>query len=150
MPILAQFANMCLTGRIPLDVRPVFFTELHSVPLPRKVETFDQLPSVQHRDGLLQKLHVRTQKDAVVTKLAPTQLGFGVAHDAEAAVHATRSFVANMGSGKAIMKSDFKYTLNTMLRDEMLNIVHSELPTLYPFIQVVTPVTHSCTAIISR
>jgi hypothetical protein len=33
-----------------------------------------------------------------------------------------------MGSGKAVMKIDFKNAFNTKRRYDMLNIVHSELP----------------------
>jgi Reverse transcriptase (RNA-dependent DNA polymerase) len=124
--------NIRLAGRIPLDIRPVFYRDalcaLEGVGIRPTA-----ISSTLRR--LVAKSANRSLQDAVVTKLPPTQLGFGVAHDAEAVVHATIRVLANMGSGKAVVKIDFKNAFNILRHEKMLNIVHSKLPMLYPFLQ---------------
>jgi hypothetical protein len=75
----------------------------------------------------LQKLPAcQSLKDAVVTKFAPTQLGFGVGHSAEAAEHAARiglyivfwrTWPTWAVRGKAMVKIDFKTVFSTLRRD---------------------------------
>jgi len=68
--------------------------------------------------------------DVIVAKLAPSQLGFGVPLGAEAAAHAACVFLTNSGPGQALVKIDFSNALNTLHRNEMLKMVHSEIPAL--------------------
>jgi len=49
--------------------------------------------------------------------LAPSQLGFGIAGGAEAAIRAARRYVDNMMPGQVFMKIDFKNAFNTLRRD---------------------------------
>ena len=70
----------------------------------------------------------------MVAKLAPHQLGFGIQQGTEAAAHAARSLLANMGSGEALLKIDFTNAFNTLSRDVMLDVIRDELPELFPFI----------------
>jgi len=67
--------------------------------------------------------------------VAPSQLGFGVPLGAEAAAHAARTFLTNLGTGQAMLKIDFSNAFSTLRSDEMLKFIHRELPALYPFIQ---------------
>ena len=70
----------------------------------------------------------------MVVKLVPYQLGFGIQQGAEAAAHAARSFIGSMTKGQALLKVDFTNAFNTLSRDEMLTVIHDELPELFPFI----------------
>lgn len=133
---LAEFANVCLASRVPLTVRPVFYGATLCA-LAKKDGGVRPIAVGSTLRRLTAKAACRSLKDVVVAKLAPSQLGFGVTLGAEAAAHAARCFLANIGSGRAMLKIDFRNAFNTLRRDEMLKVVHTELPVLYPFV-------HSC------
>lgn len=133
---LTEFANMCLAGRVPPAVRPLFYGATLCA-LVKKGGGVRPIAVGSTFRRLVAKAACRSLRDVVVSKLAPSQLGFGVALGAEAAAHAARSFLLNMDSGQALLKIDFSNAFNTLRRDEMLRVVHNELPALYPFI-------HSC------
>ena len=66
-------------------------------------------------------------------KLLPLQLGVGIPGGCEAAVHATRRFMAKMSSDDVVVKLDFSNAFNCLRRDVMLKSVADELPCLYRF-----------------
>ena len=70
----------------------------------------------------------------MTTKLTPSQLCFDFRQGTEAAAHAARRFLKDIQQGQALLKLDFTNAFNTISRDEMLRIIHEELPELYPFI----------------
>lgn len=88
---LAQFANMGLAGRITVDVHPVFYGAALCA-LAKNGGGIRPISIGSTLRQLVAKAACRSPKDAVVSKLTLTQLGFGVAHDAKAVVHAARSF----------------------------------------------------------
>ena len=133
---LTDFTNLCLAGRVPPTVRPVFYGASLCA-LAKKGGGVRPIAVGSSLRRLVAKAACRSLKDVVVAKLAPTQLGFGVPLGAEAAAHAARSFLHNCGPGQALVKIDFTNAFNTLRRVEMLKVVQHELPELYPFI-------HSC------
>ena len=66
--------------------------------------------------------------------LSPRQLGYGVSKGAEAAVHAARLYINNLGSNKAVLKLDFINAFNSIRRDKMLSTVKRLAPSIYPFV----------------
>ena len=67
--------------------------------------------------------------------LSQRQLGYGVSKEAEAAVHAARLYISNLGSNKAVLKLDFINAFNSIRRDKMLNAVKLlAAPSIYPFV----------------
>ncbi len=66
--------------------------------------------------------------------LAPRQLGYGVRRGAEAAVHATRLYLSDISSDKAVLKLDFRNAFNSIRRDKVLEAVLEHAPGLYPFV----------------
>ena len=58
------------------------------------------------------------------------QLGFGIQQGAEAAVHAARSFLTNLTENQVLLKINFCNAFNTLRRDQMLAVIHEELPEL--------------------
>ena len=52
--------------------------------------------------------------------LSPRQLEYGVSKGAEAAVHAARLYINNLGSNKAVLKLDSSNAFNPIHRDKML------------------------------
>ena len=67
-------------------------------------------------------------------KMAPTKLGYGVKQGTEAAAHAARRFLEDMGPGQALLKLDFVNAFNAISRDVILRTVYDELPELFQFI----------------
>jgi len=65
--------------------------------------------------------------------LLPRQLGVGVSGGCEAAVHATRRFIADMPEDYVVAKLDFSNAFNCVRRDVMLKAVADQLPQLYRF-----------------
>jgi hypothetical protein len=61
-------------------------------------------------------------------------LGFGVLGCADAAVHATRVYLNNLSSDKAIIKVDFENAFNSVRCDKMLCAVKKFIPDLLPYV----------------
>ena len=66
--------------------------------------------------------------------LSPHQLGYGVSKEAEAAVHAARFYLRNIGSNKVLLKLYFTNAFNSIRRDKMLKAVQRLAPSIYPFV----------------
>ena len=75
--------------------------------------------------------------DAIGEILAPRQLGVGVRGGAEAAVHATRLYLEDLATDKAMLKLDFRNAFNSIHRDKVLAAVLEHSPGLYPFVHSV-------------
>jgi len=67
--------------------------------------------------------------------LAPSQLGFGIAGEAEAAVRAVRRYIDNMMPRYVFVKINFKNAFNTLKRDSILEAVAKYFPELLAFAQ---------------
>jgi len=130
---LTDFANMCLSGRVPAEIQPVFCGAA--------------LCALNKKDGGIRPIAVGSTLRRLVAKCAcravtakmserflPIQLGFGVPRATEAAAHATRRFVADLQPGCGLLKLDFCNAFNTIRRDAMFDAVRQELPELYPFV----------------
>ena len=63
--------------------------------------------------------------------LSPLQLGFGITKGAEAVVHAARSYLADIKSGKVLLKLDFQNAFNSVQRDKMLHSVLEKAPSVF-------------------
>jgi len=74
-------------------------------------------------------------KEASAALLAPSQLGFGIAGGAEAAVRAARRYIDNMMPGQVFVKIDFKNAFKTPRRDSILEAVAKFFPELLAFAQ---------------
>jgi hypothetical protein len=132
---MTEFANLCLTGRVPAVIQPVFCGA--------------SLCALNKKDGgirpiavgsSLRRLVAKAACKAVMTKMAarflPVQLGFGVPRATEAAAHAARSYIAGLQPGQGLLKLDFSNAFNKVRRDNMFQTVHDELPELYPFVHM--------------
>ena len=64
----------------------------------------------------------------------PYQLGFGIPGEVEAAVHATRMYLHNLPSNKALIKVDFENTFNSVRRDKMFCAVKRFILALLPYV----------------
>ena len=66
--------------------------------------------------------------------LQPSQLGVDIPQGCEAAVHATRSFIAQTQGEKVLLKLDVKNAFNSIRRDTVLQAAQTHLPKIYSFI----------------
>ena len=65
--------------------------------------------------------------------LAPVQLGVGTSGGYEAAVHATRRFLASMPDDNVLVNLDFSNAFNSIRRDAVLTAIADQLPDIYRF-----------------
>jgi Reverse transcriptase (RNA-dependent DNA polymerase) len=130
---LTEFANICLAGKIPTSIRPIFCGA--------------SLCALNKKDGgirpiavgctlrrLVAKIAAKSVQPKMAAKMAPTQLGFGVKQGTEAAAHAARRYIQQLLPGQALLKLDFVNAFNAISRNELLQIVIEEMPELYPFV----------------
>ena len=124
---LTEFVNICLSGRTPTVIRPVFFGAL--------------LHALKKKDGgvrpiavgctlrrLIAKAACYSVSERIADQLCPLQLGFGVKQGTEAASHAARCYVNNLKAGQGFLKIDFTNAFNTVNRDELFNSAASFIP----------------------
>jgi Reverse transcriptase (RNA-dependent DNA polymerase) len=132
---LTEFVNLCLAGRIPNALKPVFCGA--------------SLCALNKKGGgvrpiavgcTLRRLCAKVACKVVIGKAAalfsPYQLGVGVPRATEAAVHAARRFVAGLGPGEGLLKLDFSNAFNCIRRDVILHCVAELFPELYAFVSV--------------
>jgi len=130
---LTEFANICLAGKIPTSIRPIFCGA--------------SLCALNKKDGgirpiavgctlrrLVAKIAAKSVQQKMAAKMAPTQLGFGVKQGTEAAAHAARRYIQQLLPGQALLKLDFVNAFNAISRNELLQIVIEEMPELHPFV----------------
>ena len=65
--------------------------------------------------------------------LLPMQLGVATPGGCEAAVHATRRYMATMSDDSVLVKLDFSNAFNCLHRDRMLKTVADQMPCIYRF-----------------
>lgn len=130
---LADFANLVLAGGVPAAVRPVFFGA--------------SLLAFSKKDGGIRPIAVGLTLRRLVSKmaatralagciaiLAPRQLGVGTKGGGEALAHASRTYVASMGSGRAFVKLDFSNAFNSIRRDAIFEAVARHAPDILKFV----------------
>ena len=133
LPALTAFVQLVLEGRTPTFVRPYFFGA--------------NLTAIHKSNGGVRPIAVGCTLRRLVAKvaggkimeemgelLAPRQLGYGVGGGSEAAVHAARIYLHDLGPDKAVLKLDFRNAFNTIHRDKMLSAVMEHAPSLHPFL----------------
>lgn len=129
---LTSFVNLILDGGCPVSVNPILFGA--------------RLIAIEKKSGGLRPIAVGYTIRRLAAKCAnifaqqqladyfrPYQLGVAVAGGCEAAVHATRRFIAKMGPDQAVVKLDFSNAFNSLRRDSMLFAVSDRLPQIYKF-----------------
>ena len=110
---LTSFTNLILAGRTPPSVCPLFFGA--SLIAPEKKDGGVRPIAV---GCTLQRLVAKCAGNSVMLAMAellgPNQLGYGIPHRAEAAVHTTRTYLHNLQPKHLILKLDFKNAFNCL------------------------------------
>ena len=83
---------------------------------------------------LVGKVAVKYVSDRATAILGHTQLGFGIKGGAEAAAHAARRIISELGEGEVFVKLDFKNAFNNCRRDTILESVAKHFPEILPFV----------------
>ena len=132
MTSLTGLVNCMLAGNIPSTVQPVVFGALVTA-FNKKEGGVRPIAVGEVVRRLTAKCATQSVKKNFSDVFAPNQLGFGVTGGAEAAAHATRSFVQNANSTDVLLKLDFSNAFNTMRRDHVAFCISKEVPELMPF-----------------
>ena len=77
---------------------------------------------------LVAKVYLRPYISRLCELLQPYQLGVGTPQGCEAAVHATRSFIAQTQGEKVLLKLDVKNVFNSIRRDTVLQAAQLNTP----------------------
>ena len=130
---LTLYVNLVLAGGVPAEIRPIFFGA--------------SLCALRKKDGgirpiaigntlrrLISKVAVRGCSERCSNLLKPNQLGFGVRMGAEAAIHATRSFIESHRQNTILLKIDFTNAFNSIHRDKALEAGSEHLPSLFNYV----------------
>ena len=128
---LTNFVNYIIAGNVPRNARLFFFGA--------------SLTGLSKKDGGIRPIAVGCTLRRLAAKclcasvfdemgsiLYPMQLGFGTSIGAEAAVHAARSYLANMKDDQLLLKLDFTNAFNSVRRDKILHSVREKAPALLP------------------
>ena len=129
---LTAFTSLVLAGDIPVETRPFFFGA--------------SLTALNKKDGevrpiavgctlrrLVAKVASRSVMERMGQYLAP-QLGYGTPLGAEAAVHASRSYLHLLPYDHVLLKPDFRNAFNTVIRDKILAAARDMVPKIFPLI----------------
>jgi len=132
---LTEFVNICLAGRVPDTVKPVF-CGASLCALNKKGGGIRPIAVGCTWRRLVAKVACRAVMSKVAGMVSPTQIGFGIRRAAEAAAHAACIYVASLQPGQAFLKLDFTNAFNTLSRDAIQNYVATDLPEIMNFVKV--------------
>lgn len=126
---MTALVNLLLAGTCPQELRPVLFG--------------GTLFALRKKSGGLRPIAIGYTWRRLASKcanayaiprltsfLSPKQLGVGIPGGCEAAVHATRRFLANTGPDSVVVKLDLSNAFNSLHRDSMLASVNNVIPEL--------------------
>ena len=134
---LTAFCNMVLNGKVPAEIQPIF-CGASLFALSKKSGGIRPIAVGCTLRRLVAKVAVNVISCQAATTLSPHQLGVGVKHGIEAAVHATRCYLHNRvcNTDIAILKLDFSNAFNSrpIHRDVILSAVHHYTPCLLKFV----------------
>ena len=133
---LSSFVGFVLCGEVLASVRPCFFGA-NSVAFNKSDGGIRPIAVGCTLHRLVAKCAGLSIREEMGELLAPIQLGYGVKHGAEAAVHAARRFLKNLQNDQVLVKLDFQNAFNTLRRDRMLRAVEELAPSLLPYVHSV-------------
>jgi hypothetical protein len=129
---LRAFCNFVFNGKLPENLRPLFFGA-RLLALRKKDGGIRPIAVGNSIRRLISKVACSMVRHNITPHLSPHQTGFGTKKGAEAAIHATRSFIEE-NSNNAFLKIDFKNAFNCVRRDVFLRQVRHLCPEIFNFI----------------
>ena len=131
--VLAEFYNLVLAGRVPVNVRPSFLGAT-LFPFLKKDGGIRPIAVGLTLRRLIAEVANLSAQISCRSLLMPAQLGVGVKGGCEALIHSARRFVAGRGVEKAFIKLDFSNAFNSVRRDSVLEAVALHRPDLRDFV----------------
>lgn len=129
---ITSLCNHMLAGKVPPEITKILYgAKLHALSKKEGGIRPIAIGSVFRR--LVSKLCCKFLNEDLGNYFRPLQLGFGSKGGAEAAVHATRTFIHDQ-SPDILVKIDIKNAFNSLERDIMLKSLKDFSPELYPYI----------------
>jgi hypothetical protein len=128
----AAFANMLLDGTCHPDYTHIFFGG-RLIALSKKSGGIRPIAIGCTWRRLAAKCACSFASEKLKSIFAPRQVGVAVKGGCEAAVHATRRFIAQMPPNHVVAKLDFSNAFNCLDRDHMLQQVADTVPEIYKF-----------------
>ena len=119
---LSSLLALVLQGKTPSSIRPYLFGA-SLIALEKKGGEVRPIAVGCTIRRLAAKVVGNKVMKEMASILSPRQLGYGVSKGAEAAVHAARLYINNLGSNKAVLKLDFINAFNSICRDKMLKML---------------------------
>jgi hypothetical protein len=129
---ITGFVNLLLEGKCPQSIASILFGGSITA-LRKKTGGIRPIAVGYTLRRLAAKCATKYALACLGDSLLPTQLGVGVPGGCEAAVHASRRFIADMPDEYVVAKLDFSNAFNCVHRDIMLKAVADRLPHLYQF-----------------
>ena len=121
-----------MVGKCPPSVTPVFFGG-RLIALQKKLGGIRPIAIGYTWRRLAAKCVNKYAITLLGGSLMPVQLGVGELGGCEAAVHATRRFLAGMPDDYVVVKLDFSNAFNCIRRDAVLAAIANTLPDIYRF-----------------
>jgi hypothetical protein len=129
---LTGLINILMNGKCPPSVTSVFFGG-RLIALQKKAGGIRPISIGYTWRRLAAKCVNNYAISLLGDSVAPIQLGIGSSGGCEAAVHATRRFLANMPDDFVAVKLDFTNAFNSIHRDAVLTAIADKLPDIYQF-----------------
>ena len=133
LKLLTLFVKLVLAGGVPAEIRPIFF-EASLCALQKKDGGVRPIAIGNTLRCLISKIAVRGCSERCSNLLRPNQLGFSIRMGAEAAIHATRSFIESHRQNTIWLKLDFTNAFNSIHRDKVLEAASEHLPSLFNYV----------------
>lgn len=127
---LTEFVNMTLQGEIPAFARKVFYGASLCA-LFKKHGGIRPIAVGNTLRRLATKVGCAPLANRLGSQLRPVQLGFATKGGCEAAVHATRRYIANAPPDRVVLKLDLKNAFNCIRRDVFLQAARERTPSMY-------------------
>src|SRR6218665_3825562 len=126
---MTAFVNLLLAGTCPQELRPVLFGGTLFA-LRKKSGGLRPIAIGYIWRRLASKCANAYAIPRLMSFLSPKQLGVGIPGGCEAAVHATRRFLANTGPDSVVVKLDLFNAFNSPHRHSMMASVNKVIPEL--------------------
>jgi hypothetical protein len=124
---VTEFSNLCLRGRVPVEIQPVF-CGASLLALKKKDGGLRPIAVGNTLRRLVAKAACKLVTSKLVDRFVPVQLGFGVPRATEAAAHAARRYISDLPPGHGLLKLDFSNALNNIRREAIFAAVRQDIP----------------------
>ena len=132
LSILSDFMNIIISGKVPKEIRPIFFAA-RLIALNKKDGGIRPIAVSNSFRRMASKLVAKIGAQTLASFFNDTQFGIGVRSGCEVAVHLTRQFT-ELNPSAPLVKIDFANAFNSIRRDCMMDEVNRLFPSASAYI----------------